>query len=207
MPSKNRIAAYPPDHIHEKLGDFAKEHQLSESKALIQILAEYFGVASNVAQEVSYRYATVEQIEAVEKKIVDLSKLFNELQSKLLSSPTTEFASSEDKLNNELQGELLIDSAPSKDDGDNGLGPFTVQELVERFPNIKVNQSISNAKNRYKGDPEGFVTWSRKKDKDGIGWRYDSGKKLYYPADVAVSTTSTTFTASTAATASTASGD
>jgi DNA repair exonuclease SbcCD ATPase subunit len=81
MPSQFRVAGYPPEHIYQKLKDFAKEHNLSESKALIMVLAEYFGVASNVAQEVSYKYAAIEQVEELEKNLSELSKLYSELKS------------------------------------------------------------------------------------------------------------------------------
>lgn len=173
MPSKNRIAAYPPDHIYERLGDFAKEHKLSESKALIQILAEYFGVAPNVAQEVSYRYATVEQLESVEKKITELSSLLDELKSTSLSSSKAELNQGKSELPTELQSELLTVVS------DNKFQPLQGIVLSERLGKYKA--FASTHKKRFKTDIAGLTEFFREHDPDGIGWEYRDSTKLYHP--------------------------
>lgn len=179
MPSKNRIAAYPPDHIYERLGDFAKEHKLSESKALIQILAEYFCVAPNVAQEVSYRYATIEQVQDIEKKILDLSKLIGELQSKLPSSSEVGVAKATNELNDDLQGELL---APTADSGSSiKLQPLQGIVLSKRLGKSSSFASASKNKKKFKSDRAGLTEFFRKHDPDGIGWEYREGTNLYHP--------------------------
>ena len=60
------------------------------------------------------------------------------------------------------------------------LEPRSAQLLVNRFPDIGTYQSITNAKNRYKDDPSKLTEWTRKKDEEGVGWRFDEVDKLYH---------------------------
>jgi hypothetical protein len=59
--------------------------------------------------------------------------------------------------------------------------PLRGDQLAERFG---VNRGVpSQAKGRFKSNPEKFVAWTKEHDPDGIGWEFDSITKLYHPIE------------------------
>jgi hypothetical protein len=210
MPSKNRVAGYPPDHIYQKLKDFAKEHNLSESKALIQVLAEYFCVASNVAQEVSYKYATLEQLQEIEEKLAKLSELYSDLKSHS-KTKTYELEKSIQALDKKVQ----IVKSESLGDSEDQLSKV---EIVQKSPgqlslieeNSKPQKAVVSSLpvdndlcplsaaqlSRRFNKPKDFVKATKfqyknrlpelsaklkKADPNNVAWEYHEDDKLYHP--------------------------
>lgn len=77
MTTKNkRVAAYLPDSVHDSFLRFKEERGIdSDSEALKQILAEYFGIESEVAT------TTIEQL--VEEKLQPYLEELRALQAKV----------------------------------------------------------------------------------------------------------------------------
>lgn len=171
MPSKNRIAAYPSDAIRDRLKDFAKEQGLTESKALIQILNEYFGMT----QEVIHRYVTVEQLQSVEKQIEDLRMLVDDIRSDIPERPV------KGQLN--LIETLAIPSEPLQE-ADAKKDFVNLERMELSSPEL----SIRLGKNRYyaldqrrkgnKSDHE-ISTKLQKLDPDDRWWEYDPKAKKW----------------------------
>ncbi len=85
----------------------------------------------------------------------------SEPQSEPLNS---ESESSEDLLKGGLNGELQ---------------PMSASELARRFGVSP--QAIANNKSRWKDEPDTFTEWTRRKDPDGVAWRFSSEGRLYHP--------------------------
>lgn len=75
-----RVAAYLPRHLYDWLEAFKEENSLSESKAIISILAAHFGVAQEVSQKVAHKFVTVEQFTELHEKVAQISELLSELK-------------------------------------------------------------------------------------------------------------------------------
>lgn len=185
-----RVAAYLPQTLYDLLEGFKKENNLSESKAIISILAAHFGVAQEVSQRVAHQFVTIEKFDELQDKVAHLAELFSELEKRrdqavqdsslgelksnseeiLHPGQKTIFEVTESLSKNELKDELKS----------NSLEPRGAKELAERFPDIRNYQSITNKKNKFRYEPEKFVNWARKYDKDQIGWMYNEVDKLYH---------------------------
>lgn len=155
MPSKNRIAGYPPDHVFKVFHDFKNKEGLTESKALIRVLAGYFGVAENVAQEVVTPFVRVEQLQKVEQELLELRELVDESKSELLSSLKKQVDELEIAFKeNQSLAQLL-----------------TTVELARRLN--MADSSLSHWKSndpRRGKSPEELLETTRAKDPEGIGW-------------------------------------
>jgi hypothetical protein len=158
MPSKNRIAGYPPDHILKAFHDFKDKEGLTESKALIRVLSGYFGVAENVAQEVSTPFATVEQLQKTEQELSELRKFMSESKSSLLT---------------DLQAKVdEIDLVVKEIQKNQSLAQtLTTGELARRLnmPDSSLSHWKSDDPRRGKS-PEELLEATRAKDPEGIGW-------------------------------------
>jgi hypothetical protein len=103
MPTDNRrIATYIPKEIDDRFQAFRQEKGVSESKALILLMSEYFGVSQQVAYSSDSPLA---------KQIEELSSLVSELKSELSTKIGEERIS---ELKSELLSELKASSSNSK---------------------------------------------------------------------------------------------
>jgi hypothetical protein len=173
--SKNRIAAYLPSEIDEKFQAFKQERGIGDSQALIMILTEFLGVSHETSRDSS----------------LDVEALKGELQSELLSELDFRFS--------ELKGELLskplnlvgIDRQGSKAVEleakfiAGAVAPLdlrlTIAQLSERFgcdPSLMRKQ-----KSKYKDEPAKFIVWSKSRDPEGRGWRFDEEARIFAPTD------------------------
>ena len=75
-----RVAAYLPQPLYDLLEKFKEENDISESKAIISILAAHFGVAQEVSQKVTQKFVTVEQFHELQTKVTHMSELLSELK-------------------------------------------------------------------------------------------------------------------------------
>lgn len=179
-----RVAAYLPPSLYDLLEKFKKETDLSESKAIISILAAHFGVAQEVSQKVAHKFVTVDRFHELQSKVAHLSELLSELkdiqanQGESISEPlsdspisgqTSIFEAIADEKSSS-RNELLNDS----------LYPMTEIDLVSRFK-IDNHKSIGNKRSKCKSCPSDFLEWTKTQDKDGVGWEYHPHEKLYHP--------------------------
>jgi septal ring factor EnvC (AmiA/AmiB activator) len=190
MPSKNRIAGYPPDHIYQAFHKFKDDEKLTESKALIRILSGYFGIPENVAQEIITPYATNEQLQ---KELLELSKSFNDslndlqvkteklekqLQdfSKTLQTPKQQVIQKGESLSNSvssLEKKVTEIDAAVKEIQKSQLPDLTLTtgELAKRLG--MANSSLSHWKSddpKRGKSPEELLEATRAKDPERIGW-------------------------------------
>ena len=179
-----RVAAYLPQPLYNLLGEFKEENSLSESKAIISILAAHFGVAQEVSQTVAHKFVTVSQFDDLQAQVAHLSSLVGELQEKQLDYDSS---LSESKSDTPIPGQTSIFEAVSldgKSDLPIGLahklpGPMSEESLIERF-HINNPTSIGNKRRSCKDSPDKFIQWTRKQDKDGLGWPYNPETRLYH---------------------------
>jgi hypothetical protein len=168
MPTdKHRIAAYLPPEVDEKFQAFKEERGVGDSQALILILTEFL----EVSREVSYVSSL--DIEALKGEL--LSELLGELDFRL----------------SELKSELLSKPLKSVEIIHEGLeaikidGEFierpTIAQLSERFGCD--SSLVRKQKSKYKNEPEKFIAWSKSRDPEGRGWKFDETVKLFAPVD------------------------
>lgn len=80
-----KVSAYVPQAIKDRLKEFRLEHSLSESQAVIAILAEYFGIALTRSPEgLMAEGVTLSRLESLEKKLDSLTTSSSETSSELL---------------------------------------------------------------------------------------------------------------------------
>jgi glycosidase len=154
MPTaKNRIAAYLPPDVDEKFKAFKEERGIGDSQALILILTEFLKVSQEVNRSSSL------DIEALKSELLgELDFRFSELRDELL-----------DKSLKAVNMDCDVIERP------------TISELSKRFgcdPSLMRKQ-----KNTYKDKPEKFIAWSKSRDPDGRGWKFDEETKLFAPVD------------------------
>lgn len=167
MPTdKHRIAAYLPLEIDEKFQAFKQEKGVGDSQALILILTEFLEVSHQVTHSSS----------------LDIEALKDELYSGLLSELNSKFS--------ELRGELLSSSPKVDVDSDLLFELLVSHELAESLTIAQLSERFGcdsaltrKQKSKYRDEPEKFITWSKSRDPEGRGWKFDEEAKLFAPAD------------------------
>lgn len=176
MGTKNpRVSTYLPKPLYRHLQAFRKERSCSESKAVILILAEYFGVElspddpnvespSGVTPD---RLASIEQRLSVLEQMLGSSPPIGELAEAIAPSDTGEEASDETLDGNVSAG------------GDSETEEVTGVTYSRHFLRTRWGVGPKTI-DRYKYDSS-FTEWSRSKDPDGIGWFYLQDMDRYAP--------------------------
>lgn len=198
-----RVATYLPPEIEACFNAFKIEHGLAtednlranDSKALIQILSEYFEVTHYEARQVTHLqdYATVKQLEALECRVNELFELLRQSDSRISNAVS--------EVKSELKSELLRESkdhsgqldllqtsslqASSSDAQLSNSLSRLPSELLNGMSARKLSErlSIDRKKIAQQKQLPGFAELCRDKDPDGIGWEYREGDKKYYPVD------------------------
>jgi hypothetical protein len=168
MPTaKHRIAAYLSPEIDEKFQTFKQERGVGDSQALILILTEFLEVAHQVTHDSS----------------LNIEALKGELLSELLSELNNKFS--------ELKGELLSNSPKAEVDSDSLFDLLVSRELTERLTIAQLSERFGcdsaltrKQKSKYRDEPEKFIAWSKSRDPEGRGWRFDETDKLFTPVEV-----------------------
>ena len=196
--SKTRVAAYLPSHIEEQFNSFKTENGLdNDSKAIIHILASFFGVAHSEGFEVAHsgQYATVERVEALEAQVSELLKLIGESQNKIIEDAVSDVKS---ELISELRSDLpvvmhlgqlgLLPEESHSEFKTDSLEADSLDELSEGFLNglsaVALGKYISadrKAIGRRKNKPEELAEFTRVRDPRGCAWRYEADSGKYYP--------------------------
>ena len=178
MPTaKHRIAAYLPPDVDEKFQAFKQERGIGDSQALILILSEFLKVSHQVSCSDSL------EIEALRSELLDeiegkLEIRFSELRSELLSKSLESVEIVQESLK---EVRISHDSLKAVSVDLKIIERLTIAQLSARF---SCNPSlVRKQKNTYKDKPEKFIAWSKSRDPDERGWRFDEEAKLFAPAD------------------------
>jgi hypothetical protein len=193
MPTDNRrIAAYLPKEIDDRFQAFKQEKGVSESKALILIMSEYFGVSQQVTYSSDSPLA--KQVEELSSLVSDLkselsskvgeerisklkSELLNELKSDLISKSISEPPKQLDMGVEVVTSQGKPETSKSKEMA-NGIDILSTTQLAKRL-GCK-NGDITTKKFHTKKTVEVFVKWSRDRDPEGYGWEFRSDSTLFY---------------------------
>jgi hypothetical protein len=90
MPTDNKkIGAYLPDVVFYRFTQFQKEHNLSASKAVIQIFTDYFGINLNSSIPNESTSELLGRVEILEKELTDLKNSFAMFSNKVDSDQST----------------------------------------------------------------------------------------------------------------------
>jgi hypothetical protein len=174
MPTaKNRIAAYLPPDVDEKFQAFKEERGIGDSQALILILTEFLKVSQEVNRSSSL------DIEALKSELLgELDFRFSELRDELLGKSLRSVEITQESLKHV---KISHDSLKAVNMDCDVIERPTISELSKRFgcdPSLMRKQ-----KNTYKDKPEKFIAWSKSRDPDGRGWKFDEETKLFAPVD------------------------
>lgn len=74
---KPKLSAYVPQPIKERVKQFAKEREMSESQAVAVILAEYFGIEQELSDRVSVGGVTLARMQEMEEKLKEIQDKLN----------------------------------------------------------------------------------------------------------------------------------
>jgi hypothetical protein len=176
MPTvKHRIAAYLPLEVDEKFQTFKQERGVGDSQALILILTEFLGVSHKVSQNSSLDVDVLKG-ELRSELLSELDFRFNELKGELLSEPLSSVAIDRPGLKTvELEAKSTAGAVVPLD------LQLTIAQLSARFgcdPSLTRKQ-----KSKYKDEPEKFIAWSKSRDPEGRGWKFDEEARLFALAD------------------------
>ncbi len=195
MPSKRpKISAYVSKVVKDRLTEFSKERQVSESQAVTIILAEYFQIEEELKQDsaqVTVGGVTLARMESLEKQLSNLQFLvdqqFQELNGRLRGINKVDSQVNKD-------AEALMDIVPEPQDKStsqlNLLGELLEQVELKPVSGTKLSKlrfglgksSVSSAK--AENSTEKFTEWTKSKDPDGIGWKaVDKPTKGYLPVE------------------------
>jgi hypothetical protein len=174
MPTaKHRIAAYLPPDVDEKFQAFKQERGIGDSQALILILSEFLQVSHQVSCSDSLN------IEALRSELLgEIEVRFGELRSELFNKPLESVAIVQESLK---EVRISHDSLKSVEVDLEMIERLTITEIADRFgctPSL-----VRKQKNTYKDKPEKFIAWSKSRDPDERGWKFDEEAKLFAPAD------------------------
>lgn len=187
---KKRVAAYLPPHVEERFNAFKAENGLdNDSKAIIHILASFFGVAHLGSLEVAHssQYATVERVEVIETKVSELLKLISESHSKIHSKIEDAVSEVKSELISELQSgsPVSIHSSqlgllPNGEDSNYELPEKLLDGLRLKELSARLNRHRDTVADHRRRGMDHFRIWSREQDPDGIAWNYRRSR--YYPS-------------------------
>lgn len=124
MPTDNpKVSAYVPQALKDRLTQFRQERELSESQAVIAILAEYFQMKEEIGRgsdRVSVGGVTLARMEDLEKRMSDLQSLVNQRFQELSESINNGRLSSGSQVDQKesLPDKPLVDKQGSEVDGD-----------------------------------------------------------------------------------------
>lgn len=120
-----------------------------------------------------------EKLKTIEGRIDSLEVTTGELEVAVSASGDSETHPGQMNLLDATEPAREIEESPGSPPFNSSLQPLNGPSLSRRFGlNEKV---VTNQRNTLKNDPDKFTAWTKKKDPDGIPWRYDAKNKLYYP--------------------------
>jgi hypothetical protein len=174
MPTvKHRIAAYLSPDIDEKFQAFKEERGIGDSQALILILTEFLEVSHLVSCSNSLDVETLRS-----ELLGEIEVRFSELRSELFDESLKSVEIVHESLK---EVKVSHDSLKAVNVNCEAIERLTIAELSKRFGCD--SSLVRKQKSKYKSEPKKFIAWSKSRDPDGRGWRFDEEAKLFAPAD------------------------
>lgn len=184
MPTaKHRIAAYLPPEVDEKFQAFKQERGVGDSQALILILTEFLEVSCKVSHGSPLDVVALKG-ELLSELLSELDIRFSELKGELLSKPLESVEIIQESLKGvTLSHESLVDMKVTHerlkpvDLGSGFIERPTIAQLSIRF---SCDSALTRKqKSKYKDEPEKFIAWSKSRDPDGYGWKFNDDDRVF----------------------------
>jgi hypothetical protein len=158
MPTDNqRVAGYIKPQVYDRFIEFCEEKEITVSKGLNIIIAEYFGMEDDLDDRLQIGGVTLAEFEELKKKVNELSNILNNLQSDTLNQKAKE----------------IIDDIPSD--------ILNNTQLAER---CGISRSYIQKKKREcnagKITQEDYLEWISSKDPDGKRWWFKDNENFLY---------------------------
>ena len=171
MPTaKHRIAAYLPPDVNEKFQAFKQQRGVGDSQALILILTKFLEVNHQMSQSSSLDIKALRD-DLIGELDIRFGELKSELHGELLKIRSTNNPLVSQEVSHEFSKQLTI----SQGEG------FTNAQLSERFGCDAA--LVRKQKSKYRDEAEKFIIWSKTRDPDGRGWKFNEEVKLFNPVD------------------------
>ena len=149
MPTDNpKVSGYVPQAIYDRLIQFKDEQGVSISQAITIVLAEYFGIETEIDAPVPVGGVTLARLEALEKQV---SQLFSEQQStqnlvsglptKTLKELTEHFGVGKSTISSarsKLVPEKFLEWTRSQDPEGKGWIYFKAERLYQQEPDSEL---------------------------------------------------------------------
>jgi deoxyribodipyrimidine photolyase len=185
--SKHRIAAYLPPEVDEKFQAFKQERGVGDSQALIMILTEFLEVSQLVSHNGSLDIEVLKS-ELLSELLSELDSKFSELKSELLSKPLESVVVTQESLKDvNIRHDSLINAQFTSESSSDLLeavkvdltstARLTIAQLSAHFgcdPSL-----LRKQKSKYRDEPEKFEAWSKSRDPDGYGWKFDEADRVF----------------------------
>jgi hypothetical protein len=188
MPTnKHRIAAYLPPEVDEKFQAFKQERGVGDSQALILILTEFLEINREISHSSSLNIEALKG-ELLSELLNELDFRFGDLRDELLNNSLKSVEIAQKGLKDmKISHDSLVDLKVTQE-GLKSVGlesgfikQLSVAQLSERFGCD--SSLVRKQKSKYKDEPEKFIAWSKSRDPEGRGWKFDEDIKLFIPAD------------------------
>ena len=166
-----RVAGYIIPELYERFDQFCQENNLSCSRALNVIIAEYFGLEETLLIKKTWiGGVTLVEFEQLKKEVQELKELVNTLSK--LSSSIPEKKQKKSSENIELESDRLSDNLERIE--------LNTTELAKRF-NVS-RGAINQYKKKFRDNKitkEEYIEWTKSKDPEGKGWFFDENSNYF----------------------------
>jgi hypothetical protein len=201
-----RVAGYIIPEVYDRFEEFCKENNLTCSRGLNVILAEYFGMEETLIFKQTWAGGvTLPEFEKLKQEVQELKQLVNTLSN--VQSITPQNKQLDEQINKEIEkqineqtneGEGIIEEIPEKiskkikekinqvlsetinqSNNEEITLKLNTTELAKRFKLSRA--SINTYKRKFRENKiskEEYIEWTRSQDPEGKGWFFD--EKINY---------------------------
>ena len=149
-----KVAGYIIPEVYDRFDQFCQENNLTCSRGLNVVLAEYFGMEECLIYKQTWVGGmTLPKFEELQNKVNEMDKVLSELQSKILNNKVSE---GKPKNASQKNNSNLPSSLPSEAE------KLNTSELAQRF-NIS-RGSINSYKKKFRENKitkEEYIEWTR----------------------------------------------
>ena len=153
-----RVAGYIKPKIHDCFEEFCEEKNLTISKGLNVILAEYFGIQDNLDDRTNIGGVTLNEFEELKKKVDELSNILNELKSSSKNSKRESEINT--SLNRKVSNKAPVELSTTLLAKRLGVTSKLINQQKKKFQEGEITRRQ-------------YIEWSRSLDPDGNPWFFD----------------------------------
>jgi hypothetical protein len=170
-----KVAGYIIPEVYDRFDQFCQENNLTCSRGLNVVLAEYFGMEETLLIKQTWvGGVTLPKFEELQNKVNEMEKVLSELQSKILNNKVSE---GKPKAVGEAAPSVNAsqkNKSKSPSSLPSGAEKLNTTELAKRF---KVSRgAINKYKKKFRENKiskEEYIEWTKSKDPEGKGWFFD----------------------------------